>query len=534
MLRSTFTCLAALTIVSGVPEHPARAAAPGAGMPAQVRTSAQAQESAQELVVMIESRLGDEDSVGAGIIFDKRVDSLYIVTANHVVRRGAMEAGDIRVRLKMLPGERFTARLLDSFTSQDLAVLRVDGLTKFERDLASLRLDRLGDANAVQARDEVYTIGQPNGKRWDVSVGGDLVTRVEGTAFAFRSLSVAPGSSGGALLNAQGLLIGLVQRDAPPAAEAIRIDVVTRVLKAGDYPVAWQAPSRAGDVRPDPPVAAAPKAAAGLPWRIVGTADFNSDGRTDILWHNRDTSHIQSWLLNSMKSVGRPEVDDEGGQRAVVGLPWSIVANGDFNGDRRTDILWHNRDTNHIQAWMLNGVRMIGRAEVDDERGQRAVVGLPWSIVASGDFNGDRKADILWHNRDTNHIQAWMLDGVRIVGRAEVDDERGQRAVVGLPWSIVAADDFNSDGNVDILWHNRDTNHIQAWFLNGVKIVGRAEVDDERGQPAAVGLPWRIVGTGDFNGDGRRDLLWHNADTDRVQAWLLNGLRIAGRPEVDN
>jgi cytolethal distending toxin subunit A len=88
----------------------------------------------------------------------------------------------------------------------------------------------------------VYTIGQPNGKRWDMSAGGDRITRAEAIGFAFRSSSVAPGSSGGALFNAQRLLIGLVQKDVPPSAEAIRIDVVIRVLRAEKYAVAWQRP----------------------------------------------------------------------------------------------------------------------------------------------------------------------------------------------------------------------------------------------------------------------------------------------------
>ena len=547
-----------------------------------------AQDAAEQLVVMIEGTIGGERSLGAGIIFNRTADALLIVTARHVVvGQGSTEGASARVMLRMLPGEPMTARVLETFLREDLAVLKIDGVSKFERDLASLKLDRLGDAGAVQIRDEVYAIGQPNQARWEVNLVGDLVTRIDATVFAVRSAGVAPGSSGGGLFNAQRLLIGLVQKDVAPDAEAIRIDEVTRVLKRAGYTVAWQAPAATappatappatappatappatappatapaatpapeggGPEAPAPgrggsetsargrrgsetPVIARPGTAAEPVWRIVGTGDFNGDGRSDLLWHNRDTNHIQSWLLNAAQIIGRPEVNDERGQRAVVGLPWTIVGTGDFNGDGRVDILWHNRDTNHVQAWFLNGVTIIGRAEVDDERGQRVAVGLPWRIVGTGDFNGDRKVDILWHNRDTNHVQAWFLNGVAIIGRAEVDDERGQRVAVGLPWSIVGAGDFNGDRKTDILWHNRDTNNTQIWLLDGMKIAGRANVDDENGLRALVGLPWSIVGALDFSGDGRTDILWHNRDTNRVQAWLLSGARIAGRPEIDD
>jgi cytolethal distending toxin subunit A len=246
MLRWTVACFTLLSVASLFAQ---RAPTPGSGgnpsgSPLAPATSnEQAGELAQRLVVMIDGKFGDESTIGAGIIFDKRQDSLYIVTANHVVRHGTTDAGDIRVRLLMLPGQRLPAKLLDAFNDQDLAVLRVEGLSAFQPDLASLRLDRLGDVEAVKNHDEVFTIGQPNGKRWDMSAGGDRITRLDGDVFAFQASGVAPGSSGGALFNAQGLLIGLVQKDAPPVAEAIRVDVMMRVLQAEKYAVGWQRPT---------------------------------------------------------------------------------------------------------------------------------------------------------------------------------------------------------------------------------------------------------------------------------------------------
>lgn len=236
----------------------------------------QAEDDARQLVVMIESAFADDKSIGAGIIFDRRPDSLYIVTALHVVRNSGNSASDIRVQVRMVPGERFAARLLDAYPERDLAVLRVDGVSAFERDLGSLRLDRLGDVNAVKVRDEVFTVGQPNGTAWDFSVGGDVVTRIEPLAFAFRSGSVAPGSSGGALFDAQRLLIGLVQKDVPPAAEAMRIDVVMRVL-ADKYSVKWLSPRDDSGSAPEPagtstvpPAQPAPPYAGSRVWIVNG------------------------------------------------------------------------------------------------------------------------------------------------------------------------------------------------------------------------------------------------------------------------
>src|SRR5439155_16970764 len=58
---------------------------------AGLQTAGETEEEMKKLVVMIEARLAGESSVGAGIIVGIRADNLYIATANHVVRRGALD-----------------------------------------------------------------------------------------------------------------------------------------------------------------------------------------------------------------------------------------------------------------------------------------------------------------------------------------------------------------------------------------------------------------------------------------------------------
>jgi hypothetical protein len=35
--------------------------------------------------------------------------------------------------------------------------------------------------------------------------------------------------------------------------------------------------------------------------------------------------------------------------------------------------------------------------------------------------------------------------------------------------------------------------------------------------------PWKVVGVGDFNGDGHADVLWFNSNTGALGYWLLDG-----------
>jgi hypothetical protein len=43
---------------------------------------------------------------------------------------------------------------------------------------------------------------------------------------------------------------------------------------------------------------------------------------------------------------------------------------------------------------------------------------------------------------------------------------------------------------------------------------------------AAVNTDWHVVGTGDFNGDGKSDILWRH-DSGYVVEWLMNSNQIA-------
>jgi hypothetical protein len=54
-----------------------------------------------------------------------------------------------------------------------------------------------------------------------------------------------------------------------------------------------------------------------------------------------------------------------------------------------------------------------------------------WSIVETGDFNGDGKSDILWHDTSGN-VAIWFMNGTRVASAAGVGN-------VATAWSIQGA-----------------------------------------------------------------------------------------------
>ncbi len=222
----------------------------------------------------------------------------------------------------------------------------------------------------------------------------------------------------------------------------------------------------------------------------VASNDFNDDNLPDIVWHNSQTGETQIWFMDNSSRIGRATVVDEAGNPILIGLPWRIVASRDFNRDDRTDILWYNESTGELQIWLMNG----------------------WQIGG--------------------HFQTWLTDGSLVSSRVPIFNENGTRTFIGPPWRVAAANDMDGNGYADIVWHNASTGETQIWFMNGSRIWWRSTVRDENNVPIFVGYPWTIVASDDMNQDRRADIVWHNDASGETQVWYMNSSRITGRQTV--
>ena len=88
---------------------------------------------------------------------------------------------------------------------------------------------------------------------------------------------------------------------------------------------------------------------------IQGVADFDADGRADVLWRDR-SGVLTLWLGADPERT----IDIGPGGTVVVGgdPAWSIAAVRDFNRDGRADILWQE-ETGRLVVWILAGGRIV-------------------------------------------------------------------------------------------------------------------------------------------------------------------------------
>ncbi len=240
-----------------------------------------------------------------------------------------------------------------------------------------------------------------------------------------------------------------------------------------------------GVTRPAAPVAISPTPAS-LDWSVAATDDFDGDGRNDLLLWNAASGAAEFWLMNGAARVGAgvPLV-------GALAAPWKPAAVADFDRDGRPDLVYRNHVTQKISVWLMNGTAFAAARTPSPDQ----AVNANWEIVGAQDWNGDGDTDFLWYNPSSGKIVLWFMDGdlVRVTGQFTDPPNAGANN-----WKVLAMGDYGvgaggQGGSIDLVWRNATSGRFVAWYMDhaGHRTAGVFTSPDA---PSPDPTGWSIVG----------------------------------------
>ena len=79
---------------------------------------------------------------------------------------------------------------------------------------------------------------------------------------------------------------------------------------------------------------------------MIAQGDFNADGTTDLLWQQNSSGTVYEWLMGGNGIAAQQAL-------APPAAGAQLVAHGDFNNDGTTDLVWQAPDGS-TSTWLFS------------------------------------------------------------------------------------------------------------------------------------------------------------------------------------
>lgn len=267
-----------------------------------------------------------------------------------------------------------------------------------------------------------------------------------------------------------------------------------------------------------------------VPAEVVG--DYNGDGMMDL--QNKNPSSLTNYIWLS-------QGDHFGYASSWGSVPFATypisafpraIGYGDYDGDGKTDKVWNYSEYRNSGLWAKfnsavivsysTGTSFSNSAQYSYENRNASTApgtGVVGSSVLTGDFNGDGRTDMFAINRYKLPFEARCWLGIARTNRQAFDFYTSFQFSDG-PISVVrnqSTGDFNGDGKSDIVFFRRDDNTAKVYLSSGTSIAYAFQAT------SVDTFGW----VGDFNGDGLSDIAIFK-DGGVVKVWQSTGYAFVG------
>ncbi|MGW9070465.1 FG-GAP-like repeat-containing protein [Streptomyces yangpuensis] len=245
-------------------------------------------------------------------------------------------------------------------------------------------------------------------------------------------------------------------------------------------------------------------------------ANINGDSVDDVVGVEASTGKL--WLY---KGASNGTIAS-GGNRVEIGSGgWNGMADlaaGDYNGDRKDDIVAVEEASGKLYLYPGTGSGLSSRKEI----GSGGWNGM--TELMGGDFNGDGKADVAAVEETTGKLWLYKGNGTGSIGGGS------SRVLIGSGgWKSLhdlVGMDVDNDGRTDVVGAETSTGKLFLYKSNGTGLGARTEI----GSGGWNGMN-DLIG-GDFTSNANDDLVGVEKATGKLYLYPGTGTGLGARKEI--
>jgi hypothetical protein len=240
-----------------------------------------------------------------------------------------------------------------------------------------------------------------------------------------------------------------------------------------------------------------------------GMADWDRDGKEDLIVLQFSSGDLYLY-------PGANSRDPSTAAPVKIGNGWlkiTVFGISDWDGDGHQDIIARKDDTGDLYLYPGQSVRGYSQTQpIKIGNGWNG-----WSAIGVADWDGDGHQDIVTREKATGDLYLYPGESVRGYSQAQpVKIGNGWN-----PWTALGIADWDGDGNQDIIVRQDATGDL--FLYPGESVRGYSQA-----QPVKIGNGWNgwtPYGVGDWDGDGKPDILVKEAKTADLYLYPGEGTR---------
>ena len=271
------------------------------------------------------------------------------------------------------------------------------------------------------------------------------------------------------------------------------------------------------------------------------TGDFDGDGEDEIAWAEQEYDGDSGSAMQDIDYSIHFWNDAQGGSEITSGTynyygifptTWSLSPAGDINGDGKSDVIFGIAQSDEIALKEVFVANSAGTGFTAS--GSSTAIAHAGNVAEPGDFNGDGYGDLIIGGTAGTSMSSSEFKILLSNGNSLTGDEFGGAGSITMSeptgdraWAVL---DVNGDGKSDLVRAKTAGSgqyNIVTYLSNGNDFEEQSSVTTVSSSGSNI-QHCAIRGVGDFNGDGRGDLLLaQNTGSETSIVYLSEGVQFA-------